>query len=750
MCSKYCEIPGKEVNQREFVLPKSKDLFNYIDQNPAYVKIIKLTKGKKSDLSFEAVCFDFETETPQRKIIDIKERERVLVLFYEDDSRYPEVYVLRNDFPSIPHLNLQLDEYPKSICLYDQDWHQINLTWTPADFLKRLRFWFTESSTGTLHQEDQHLEPFIQLTTDRVIIDRNLIENFEADKENNKDLLFVGGIDFDGKRTMKVVKDCKRFERFNDKNVPGVALFIKTDPITHGIIRKLPRHLLDLSEMLNEAGVSILENLRGELKGFREGNKFLEIRDAYIVIFISMPLKRSEGAEPETIHHWAFIISTTIKDLGVDLDVYNLFEKEYALNLAEYDETKNGGNVPVGVLNIVYEFTPKIAAELNGKQRPNDEELTIIGLGALGSKIFDDLTRKGYYKFNLIDSDILLPHNLSRHTLLESAVGYGKVNALTGTLKNLLLEHAKVNAHYEDILNIKQRSHEVNTALKSSGYILDITASEPVSRHLANNQNIAPIITIFLSPSGKDLIILKEDTDRKIKIDCIEHQLYRFIYENSQLNNVFELQDNEIRYSGSCRDVTSKLPTSNITILAGIASASMDQLLYDSNARIYVWRMSDSFEISKYTQSVSYVLIEKKEDWCIFIDEKTLNELKTHRSKNLPNETGGILLGSYDTQRKKIYINHWLSGPEDSEQSEGSFIRGFSGLLDQIRDIESKTMGRLKYIGEWHTHPDGYSASASQTDKEAILQLSEHMKADALPFVMMIIGMKEYTINLSG
>ena len=57
----------------------------------------------------------------------IERQEPLAATFPEDDSRAPEVISLRRDFPSAPHLNLRIEELPKSLCLYDQPYENVRL-----------------------------------------------------------------------------------------------------------------------------------------------------------------------------------------------------------------------------------------------------------------------------------------------------------------------------------------------------------------------------------------------------------------------------------------------------------------------------------------------------------------------------------------------------------------------------------------------------------------------------------------------
>ncbi|MEX2219392.1 MAG: hypothetical protein WD749_11625 [Phycisphaerales bacterium] len=92
---------------------------------------------------------------------DIRGIERVAAVFEASDRDYPEVLALRNDFPLVLHLNQREREFPRSLCLYDRVWAEVRVTWTAPAFLERVRWWLAGTAQGSLHGDDQQLEPLL-------------------------------------------------------------------------------------------------------------------------------------------------------------------------------------------------------------------------------------------------------------------------------------------------------------------------------------------------------------------------------------------------------------------------------------------------------------------------------------------------------------------------------------------------------------------------------------------------------------
>ena len=70
---------------------------------------------------------------------------------------------------------------------------------------------------------------------------------------------------------------------------------------------------------------------------------------------------------------------------------------------------------------------------------------------------------------------------------------------------------------------------------------------------------------------------------------------------------------------------------------------------------------------------------------------------------------------------KTITITGLIPAPPDSIERPDLFILGVEGLEMKIKNTEKKTNGKVTYLGTWHSHPFG--GSASQTDKKTFKKL---------------------------
>jgi hypothetical protein len=85
-----------------------------------------------------------------------------------------------------------------------------------------------------------------------------------------------------------------------------------------------------------------------------------------------------------------------------------------------------------------------------------------------------------------------------------------------------------------------------------------------------------------------------------------------------------------------------------------------------------------------------------------------------------------------------VYVVDTIPSPLDSQERNTLYVRGVEGLREELEDAQTRTFGQLEYVGEWHSHPNGYACMPSHDDLTVLSWLSSHMDADGVPGVMMI------------
>ena len=428
-----------------------------------------------------------------------------------------------------------------------------------------------------------------------------------------------------------------------------------------------------------------------------------------------------------------------VRELGYNIGIWQTLDSHTVL-LLNTDLSMCGNNVGIAALNVIRDIDRFSAAVISGANQLVSDRFVAVGVGALGSQVVMNAARSGFGNWTLIDHDYLMPHNLVRHSLYRVFVGYKKAEAVAFEANSILGETCLFSAISSNVLHPGRKVGEVSKAFEEAHVILDMSASESVARALARDINgNARRISLFLTPTGKDLVMLAEDKDRELKLDALEMQYYRAVLNDSKLKDHLDTSEDRYRYAQSCRDVTARLPQDLVSLHASIGTRALRTVVRDTSANVAIWQAKKDGTVKRVDVKPAEVVCFVKDGWEIITDKTLLEKLYMLRKDKLPNETGGVLLGTYDLERKIIYIVDALPSPPDSEEWPTLYIRGCEGLCEMVTNLSKKVHGMIAYIGEWHTHPDGAGASPSNDDLKVVKWLDSIMGSAGLPAVMMIV-----------
>lgn len=289
---------------------------------------------------------------------------------------------------------------------------------------------------------------------------------------------------------------------------------------------------------------------------------------------------------------------------------------------------------------------------------------------------------------------------------------------------------------------------EYTDSIADYDLIFDFSASTATVRHLAIKPERPAIVSAFMTKYGKYLICLSEGNDKYARVDDIEYQLACKCIDNKELNPVLEThEEQEIRYSGACSDITTVLPQDRVAVHSGILSSYIKQNTDKFKTIISIWELTEDRTVKRNTFVPSKVYSRKVKGWNVRISDEVLKKMMYCRSVKQPLETGGVLIGDFDLHNRIVYIVDIISSPKDSKEEPYSYIRGFEGLAERIEKIKRISGRRLDYIGEWHAHPNG--VTPSRLDKLALEEQASEMSLVGLPAIMVIVGDKDkYRISI--
>lgn len=122
------------------------------------------------------------------------------------------------------------------------------------------------------------------------------------------------------------------------------------------------------------------------------------------------------------------------------------------------------------------------------------------------------------------------------------------------------------------------------------------------------------------------------------------------------------------------------------------------------------------------------------------VPDEFLDELYQEGMKHYPKEFGGILVGRYSDDLQTCIVEKTIL-PKVYKSLKVVFERGIKGLKAQLLKYFNQDP-KLIYLGEWHTHPDGFPV-ASQTDKKAMSEIENHQDVRIQFPILLILGINE-------
>lgn len=76
-------------------------------------------------------------------------------------------------------------------------------------------------------------------------------------------------------------------------------------------------------------------------------------------------------------------------------------------------------------------------------------------------------------------------------------------------------------------------------------------------------------------------------------------------------------------------------------------------------------------------------------------------------------EAGGILVGKENKSNKNIIVNHITVPMLEDKRKYNKFIRKDKKHVEIFKNLYKRSKETLRYIGEWHTHPEAVPSFSS-------------------------------------
>jgi hypothetical protein len=380
--------------------------------------------------------------------------------------------------------------------------------------------------------------------------------------------------------------------------------------------------------------------------------------------------------------------------------------------------------------------------------------LAMIGNGALGSSVFNHLARSGLDDAIVFDSDLLRPHNLTRHSGGHKNLYGAKAEQASKLLSAIVREHAaQIEVIKQDIVDL---AIEELVPRVTGRLVVDTTADERVRLRLDELRDKVDItvvrtemfhegrlgLTFVAPPNGPTLadmmhaLVATAPHDKAIAA-WLEHE------------ERYPLGPDPLLAGFGCTSQTIHLPVHVVQQQASVATSAilgdlgqpgvlinpLDSQFRPTGSR---WLPIDPFSV---------FVPPTEDDWRIRIAASAISLMINTRAEALPSETGGYLYGTWDPIAKLITVTTAMPLPPESDASPTSLQLGPAGTTAEERRLVLKTRNRIHLCGTWHSHPDG-SARMSGRDHKTLMEHHAKDRESLSPTLVVIVANEEIQTHL--
>jgi hypothetical protein len=697
------------------------------------------------------------------------------VLFVFDEERYPDrapsVGSDRRGFSwsGKPHVSQPREGWPPFFCLTRASLDDWFAEYGFAAYFDRVARWLIDAAQGQLQREDDRFEPTVLPPGVKCVFDYEKTASYvEGQREIERkpgycygQFLDVGrarqlreslfdqfAATYEGPISLSPAKDHVTEVHTDDEDrevLSGILAWTPEGQLVGEHFTTLPSTRPELIQWASRLDIELKEPLDELIRAFNAEQGRLLVP---ILLCIQRPAK--------------------LYGLDSSLEILPVY----------YVKMTEDGDEHVVFAQHQHLLTPTRAQNLSNTTALS--AVTLVGAGALGSKLFSHWYRGGVVDWTILDPAIAAPHNMVRHALQPESVGSLKAGELREAFDAM---YGTANSTAGDIQVERKRFH---TALKDESLrrriedsiVVDTTGSPVAMQEIgaSNIPTVAAVARASVVDEGRKGVLLVEGEDRNPRIDDLRAALYQLGLSNDivsdwlcrrpeQENEQAGLRGEEVEVGLNCASDTFRLADDEVSLHAAQLSMRLRNWLgahhgpaatsRSPSRELQVNEKANSSGVDNGKQpdgriglsdaaagwhdwNVPEVTTVRENGWEIRVAGQAVSKMEQLMKEYCPRETGGITLGRINRNRRVLYVTNALSPPPDSEHSPTRFKRGTEGVRAAHNRAKDRTGAAIGYVSEWHTHPSGPSSTSSQ-DRETARRTCQRFRDSFFPAVILVL-----------
>ncbi|MBS1683237.1 MAG: ThiF family adenylyltransferase [Bacteroidetes bacterium] len=380
--------------------------------------------------------------------------------------------------------------------------------------------------------------------------------------------------------------------------------------------------------------------------------------------------------------------------------------------------------------------------------------INIIGVGALGSEIADNIGKAGVGTIILIDNQVMKAQNAVRHLAGIEAIAQDKVSAVA---KILCAHNPFLNVHpvKRDVLYSDFSEYTLNNSLSISSIADDHTEGFINEQAIIYNREVFYVRALRGGKVGR---IFRVVPGKDACMQCLN--LYR--REGREFIEIPEDPDYPT-LKNECNNPIRPASASDLKLLASIVARLAIEHIQNgpSKSNHWIWSTEkiDGTAIDRpYQLTEQFIPCHPQCHSCNY--EKVFKvEIKKGRLEFMQSlvaqdpdiETGGVLAG-YINDDATIVVTE-ACGPGPKAIRSATRFQKDTKYCQEFLDTMYKRYGeKAIYVGEWHSHPSKNN-NPSEMDIKSLTQISlqqEYLTDKPLMIILSNEGDPSCTIHPSG